>query len=255
MRFQQARIQELEQKAARVDELEAKVEALSQQLETLISQLGSSSRNSSKPPSSDSPEQRSQRPKRKPSSRNRGGQPGHTRHQRVLYPPEKVNRVEQYVPESRCGCGGAVVIDWENPYRHQVFDIPPPEIDVTEHQFYRGVCAGCQQHHASHWPDWVPTGQMGAGLIGWIVILSGQFRLSIRQIQYLLAQLWNLPFSTGAISNAQGKATPWLGELSRQVGEHVRQQPVAHAAEHHGNDVWLMKHGITGDHRSTGYGH
>ena len=231
MRLQQLRIDELEKKAARVDELEAQVEELSRQLAELLDKQGSTSRNSSKPPSSDSPEQRSQRPKRKPGSRNRGGQPGHTRHQRALYPPEQVNQVEQYFPESRCDCGGEVVIDWDSPYRHQIFDIPPPEIDVTEHQFYHGTCTCCQRHHASQWPDWVPTGQMGAGLIGWIVIFSGQFRLSIRQIQSLLLELWRLPFSTGAISNAQGKATPWLGELSRQVGEYIRQQPVAHADE------------------------
>jgi len=49
---------------------------LQRQVEELISQLGSGSRNSSKPPSSDSPEQQAQRPKRPPSGRHRGGQPG-----------------------------------------------------------------------------------------------------------------------------------------------------------------------------------
>lgn len=221
-------LEEAQQVIARQQE---QIAELQRQVEELVAKLGSSSRNSSKPPSSDSPEQRSQRPKRKPSPRNRGGQPGHPRHERALFPPEQVNRVEQYFPTNQCECGGSVAIDWDNPYQHQVFDLPPPPLDVTEHQFYRGVCQGCGQRHDSQWPDWVPRGQMGAGLIGWIVILSGQFRLSIRQIQYLLAQLWNLPFSLGAISQAQGKATPWMGPLAQQVGEHIRQQAVAHADE------------------------
>jgi hypothetical protein len=37
-----------------------------------------------------------------------------------------VTRTEQYFPESTCSCGGAVMIDWLNPYRHQITDIAPP---------------------------------------------------------------------------------------------------------------------------------
>ena len=217
---------------------------LQHQVEELISKLGGSSRTSSKPPSSDSPEQRAQRPERKPSERNRGGQPGHSRHERVLVPPDQVDQVEQYLPDSQCACGGAVAIDWANPYRHQVTDIdPPPPPKVTEHRFYRGVCQSCGQRHYSQWPDWVPSGQMGAGLIAWIVVLSGQFHLSIRHIQRLLMEAWQVSFSIGAISQAQGKAIDWMGPLYRQVGDHVRQQAVAHADEtrhYRGNqNYWL----------------
>ena len=52
---------------------------------------------------------------------------------------------------------------------------------------------------------------MGPGLIAWIVLLAGQFHLSIRQ--------------------AQGKANPWLGVLYRQIGAEVRERAVAHADE------------------------
>lgn len=229
---QQERIAELERQVARVAVLEQQVETLQKQLEELVAKLGSSSRTSSKPPSSDSPEQRALRPKRKGSGRPHGGQPGHPRHERALFPPEQVTRTEQYFPESTCSCGGAVAIDWENPYCHQVTDIaPPPPPDVTEHQFYHGTCQSCGVKHTSTWPDWVPSGQMGAGVIAWIVILSGQFRLSMRQIQVLLSEMCNVRFSTGAISHAQGKAIPWMGPLYRQVGQYVREQAVCHADE------------------------
>ena len=241
---QQERIAELEKQAARVVVLEQLVETLQKQLEALAAKLGSRSRNSSKPPSSDSPEQRAARPKRKGSGRPPGGQPGHPRHERALYPPEQVTRTEQYFPESTCACGGAVAIDWENPYRHQVTDIaPPPPPEVTEHQFYHGVCQSCGNQHHSQWPDWVPSGQMGPGLIAWIVVLSGQFHLSMRHIQRLLMEAWRVSFSLGAISQAQGKAIDWMGPLYRQVGEHVRQQAVAHADEtrhYRGNQTYWL---------------
>jgi hypothetical protein len=52
---------------------------------------------------------------------------------------------------------------------------------------------------------------MDAGLVSTIVQLSGQFNLSIRQIQVYLSECWHLDFSIGAISQAQGKANTWLG--------------------------------------------
>ena len=241
---QQERIAELERTAARVGELEEQVESLQKQLEELLGKWGSSSRNSSNPPSSDSPEQRAQRPKRQSSGRSRGGQPGHPRHERALLPESEVDAVEQYFPASQCACGGAVAIDWDNPYRHQITDIdPPPPPRVTEHRFYQGVCQSCGEKHDSDWPDWLPSGQMGPGLIAWIVVLSGQFHLSMRHIQRLLMEAWRVSFSLGAISQAQGKAIDWMGPLYRQVGEHVRQQAVAHADEtrhYRGNQTYWL---------------
>lgn len=64
-----------------------------------------------------------------------------------------------------------------------------------------------------------------------ILQLSGQFHLSIRQIQRYLSEVWSLAFSMGAISQAQGKANPWLGVVYRQIAEAVRNSPVAHADE------------------------
>ncbi len=137
-----------------------------------------------------------------------------------------------YLPTGQCPCWGTVAVDRDNPYRHQVTDIaPPPPPQVTEHRFYQGSCQSCGQRHYSQWPDGVPSGQMGAGLIAWIVVLSGQFHLSMRSIQRLLREAWHVSFSLGAISQAQGKAIDWMGPLYRQVGDHVRQQAVAHADE------------------------
>ena len=54
---------------------------------------------------------------------------------------------------------------------------------------------------------------MGPSLISTIVWLSGQLHCSIRQIQQVLKGQWQLDFSIGAISQAQGKANGWYGEL------------------------------------------
>ena len=72
---------------------------------------------------------------------------------------------------------------------------------------------------------------MGPGLIAWIVVMSGHFRLSTRSLQALLAMPWGLPFSTGAISQAQEPVADWLEPLHDPIGDTIRQAPVAHADE------------------------
>src|SRR5205807_1819069 len=80
----------------RIRQLEARVEKLERQ-------LAKSSRNSSRPPSSDPPGNRPKRSK-DPSGRKRGGQPGHEGRGRELLPACAVDEVIEHWPE-RCGCG------------------------------------------------------------------------------------------------------------------------------------------------------
>ena len=79
----------------RVEQLEARVERLERELRK-------SSRNSSRPPSSDAPS----RPRRgkDPSGRERGAQDGHEGHGRSLLPAWAVDEVVEHWPE-RCCCG------------------------------------------------------------------------------------------------------------------------------------------------------
>lgn len=87
---------------SRLSALEARVQALEAQNGTLQERLNQTSRNSSRPPSSDPP----QRPqlRRARSGRRRGGQPGHTGHTRRLVPVEEVNEVVVLKPDRCSGC-------------------------------------------------------------------------------------------------------------------------------------------------------
>lgn len=210
---------------------QVEIVSLKSAIEDLQARQGTSSRNSSKAPSADSSEQRSQRKKTARSSRNKGAQLGHKKYERATLPEDQVDQLHRYFPEAHCHCGHVLVMDDQPTYRHQIFDLPEVRYQVTEHQLYAGQCPGCHQKQTAKLPQWVPSGQMGSGLISTILQLSGQFHLSIRQIQAYLSTTWNVDFSIGAISQAQGKANPWLGVLYRQIGEQVRKSPIAHADE------------------------
>ena len=204
---------------------------LRSRLELAEEQLALDSGSSSKPPSTDSAAQRAKRRKKRRSGRSQGAQPGHSKHERALVPSEDVDQVERFYPNAHCGCGQVLAVEDEPAVRHQVFDVPRVRYQVTEYQLYRGYCGACDRHSTAALPDWVPRGQMGPGLLGWIGVLSGQFHLSVRKTQQFLHEQWSLHFSLGAISQAQGKLNAWLLPLHQQIAEHVRQAEIAHADE------------------------
>lgn len=72
---------------------------------------------------------------------------------------------------------------------------------------------------------------MGPRLLTLIATLTGEFHLSTRRIQRLLAEQYQLHFSVGAISEAQGKMNAPMVEPYQAIGRHLRAQDIVHADE------------------------
>jgi transposase len=212
--------------------LAAVVERQSARIEELEEKLGCNSANSSTPPSQDRMKGGGDgKPGRKPSGRKKGGQPGHPHPARELLPASAMGEVIRYYPDTACPCGGRVRMEAQPCHRHQVFDLPEVTYTATEHQRFAGCCDRCGRHAKASLPDWLPAGQMGPGLVAWIALMGGYYRLSTRCIQSLLESQWGLAFCLGAVSAAQGPVGQWLRPLHAQVAEEVRKAPVAHADE------------------------
>jgi transposase len=86
---------------ARVTALETAVQRLDATVQHLTERLQQDSRTSSRPPSSDPPQATTKRPRRDPTGRRPGGQPGHWGQARALVPGEEVAVVVSLKPE-RC---------------------------------------------------------------------------------------------------------------------------------------------------------
>jgi transposase len=184
-----------------IPELQGQVEVLQAQVSELQARTRQNSRNSSRPPSSDPPDA-PPRPKRKPSPRKRGGQPGHQRHERQLLCAEAVDEVVDHHPEECPLCHkqlAATLPDVAEPERHQVWDIPPVQPYVTEHRYHQVECPDCHTTVQAERPAEVPLGAFGASVIALIGLLRGQYRLSIRKIVALLLDIFHLPISTGGV--------------------------------------------------------
>jgi transposase len=86
---------------ARVTALETAVQRLEATVQDLQERVQQDSRTSARPPSSDPPQSISRRPRRDPSGRRPGGQPGHEGQTRGLIPVEEVDAVIPVKP-TRC---------------------------------------------------------------------------------------------------------------------------------------------------------
>ncbi|WP_143101714.1 DUF6444 domain-containing protein [Stigmatella aurantiaca] len=140
-----ARIAELEAQLAAKDARIAQLEALLAQalgrIAELERQLGLSSQNSSRPPSSDGPGVH-RRPK-SPTGRKPGGQKGHKGHSRALVSPERVHERKELKPTECRKCHSALEGEDSRPRRHQVVEVPPLAAHLTEYRLHRRKCAQC----------------------------------------------------------------------------------------------------------------
>lgn len=105
----------------------------------LLERLQLSSRNSSKPPSSDGPAA-GNRAQRRASQRKLGAQKKHPGSYRAMLPEQQLSEVVECRPPALCECGAAVTAAPSQPRRHQVFEqLPAIQAQFTEHRLHRAA--------------------------------------------------------------------------------------------------------------------
>jgi transposase len=208
---------------ALVQQYEQRLQALQQQVDDLRQRLNQNSANSSRPPSSDPPHVK-RRPPKKPSGRKRGGQPGHTRQQRPLVPPEQVQQTIPHKPLACRKCGQALHGEDPQPRRHQVAEIPPVQAEVTEYCLHRLTCPDCGTRTCASFPSGVPTGAFGPRLQALLAILAGGYRLGKRPIRQLAHDLFGLSISTGMVAKLERATAEALQQPMAELEEYSRTQ-------------------------------
>lgn len=142
---QEARIAQLEAQLAERDRM---IATLTARVAKLEEQLRHSSKTSSKPPSSDPP-WLLRPPKKPPTGRKPGGQPGHTKKTRALLPPERVDETHEVWPAHCEGChlplSSETRVDGGEVVRHQVVELPEVRARVMEFRLHtmQGLLRRC----------------------------------------------------------------------------------------------------------------
>lgn len=180
----------------------AELASLKTRLYDLEARLKQNSQNSSRPPSSDppsAPPKPPRTPRGKP--RSHGAQPGHEGQNRDLVPPEQVNEFVSHHPTVCPHCETSLAPDLPDTapiQRHQVWDIPPIEPIITEHQMHAVCCPSCQKNVRAVLPDEFRAGY-GSHATAITSLLHGRYRLSVDETSEVLDDLFHLPMSAGSV--------------------------------------------------------
>jgi transposase len=203
---------------------------LLRRLAEVEARLNQTSRNSSQPPSSDPP-QAKPRAVKAPTGRKSGGQPGHAGHGRKLKPEGEVDLIIDVRPE-RCGqCGTLLLGEDAAPERHQVTELPRPSPVVTEYRRHCLWCVACGARTQVEWPVTMPTGSFGPRVQATVGYLTGRIGASQREVQDILATLYQIEVSVGGIGALEQAVSTALATPVKEAERYVQRQPVRNADE------------------------
>jgi transposase len=203
-------LERLAQRDELIGSLSAELDAARVRIAELEARLGQTSKNSSKPPSSDGLAKPAPKSLRKRGTRKPGGQAGHpgSTLAPVAVPDEVITHEPGCCRHCARGLGGAVEVGREH---RQVFDLPPMRVRVTEHQLItRRCCCGTTTRAAA--PEGVSAPvQYGPRITAIILYLYvGQF-LSKKRTAAALAELFGTPVSEGTVATMTTRAATRLG--------------------------------------------
>ncbi|MGI8451195.1 MAG: IS66 family transposase [Streptosporangiaceae bacterium] len=214
-------------------EMRTALAAAEARITDLEAQLRQNSKNSSRPPSSDSPFAKpAPKSLRGKSGRKPGGQAGHGGSTlRQALRPDKVVR---HRPKSCGGCGsGLSRAQVTGVEARQVFDIPQITVKVTEHRISTLRCVCGHDTTAA-----VPAGvsapvQYGPNTTAIATYLNaGQF-LSKARTAEALSELFGTPVSAGTVATMTRHSATAIRDsgVLEQIREQIADAPVAHFDE------------------------
>ncbi len=218
----------------RVGELVEANGRLEDRVAELERRLNRSSRNSSLPPSQDPPSA-PPRPGGKRSGRGRGGQPGHEGRHRRLLPPERVDEVVEHWPVRCRSCahvfGEPERVEAAEPWRHQVAELPPIAIRVTEHRLHGVCCPECATRTRAELPREVPRSAFGPRLQAAVVTLAVRNRVSRRDTTELARELFGVELATGSVDAIIHRAGEALAGPHTQLEQRIKSASVVNIDE------------------------
>ena len=223
------RFQATEAEAARLLEHLQTTEA---EVVHLREQLNRNSGNSSQPPSSDGPGVvRFKGAGKKASGRKCGGQMGHPGTQRKLVPIEELKAAYDIKPSHCDRCGEKLSGEDSNPERHQVAEIPPAKVEVTEYRLHRLTCPICGAVTRAELPAGVSRGGFGPRLQAAVGILSGCYHLSKRETVGILDDFFKAKLGLGSVSNLEKRTSAAIAQVVEDARSYVRAQAAVHQDE------------------------
>ena len=209
----------------------AEVEARVRDLEA---RLGTNATNSSLPPSSNPPHAPKLPPK-KPSGRTTGAQLGHPAHLRRRLPPERVQRVRDFIPRQCQRCHEPLsplpAPDDPEPTWHQVAELPKLAAEVTEYRGHFRTCPSCGTLNHAAIPADLKAHTIGPRLAATLAYLAGRHHLSQRGLEEAAQDVFDVPLSLGTVGHLAEQASAALAPAHAEALQAVRRADVKNVDE------------------------
>lgn len=138
-------------------------------------------------------------------------------------------------PTCCAGCGTA--LDPEpasadpEPRRHQVADLPPIRLQVTEYHLHARTCADCGRRTWAELPVGVPAGNWGPGIQALASLLTGYFHLSRRCTGEFLRTLLGEAPCLGTLVALEAATVRALGSAVQEAATAVATADVVNMDE------------------------
>lgn len=217
---------------AQLEALAERFMALEAENAALRAKLGTNSRNSGKPPSSDGPGVKPHpKSQRKRTGRKPGGQPGHAGH--TLRMVDQPDEVQVHAPSHCKVCGqGLEQVPARHRERRQVVDTPPLKVLVVEHQVESKCCPGCAAETTGQFPEGVEApAQYGPRAAAVAVYLNQAQLLPEERTCEVLAELFGCPISEGTLESAVGECHEQLAQVEAAIKGEVEEASMIHFDE------------------------
>ena len=222
---QQNQILHLQRQLTATAQQSAEITRLKAEITALKEKLGQNSRNSSLPPSSDSPFYKPA-PKRELSDCKQGAQVGHTGVGRNLKPIAQVDRVVDLRPFVCTSCGSLLLGADNSPARRQIVEITAVGTLLTEYRRHALRCLSCRKINRGEWSEIAKNGVFGAKVVAVIGYLTGRLGISQRDAADVMQELFAVKISLGSISAAQKRLSQMLADPVTALQELVEQELV-----------------------------
>ena len=226
------------------------LDAENKTLKEKVAQLEKNSQDSSKPPSSDTPNKKPPKDRypqqNNKSGRKAGGQKGHQGKNRRLVEEDEVNEFKHYYALHCKNCNKQLPQDETanttgDVFKWQIFDIEPIKPHVTEHQAHTTICeCGCKTKAVI--PEEVLVSNFGENLMGLISYLTAVLRVSRRGIKEFCLTFLNLTICLGSIQNILEYSSDALAEPVQEVKSKLPEQKVINGDETgwYGRWLWIF---------------
>ena len=221
--------QKIKEQSETIDELRRTIDSLQQTNKELTERLSQNSRNSSKPPSSDGLNKPSPKSMRERSGKKSGGQVGHPgAHLDMTAEPDETI---VYMPSLclDCSCHETCISRACIGQRRQVIDAAVT-VRVVAHQSLVLDCPRYGIKLKGEYPDDIKAAvQYGENLQALAVALNTVGAVSVNRTHEILSSVFNIPLSTGTISNMVSKCANGL----TGIVELIRNKTVASEIVHY----------------------